>query len=63
MFSDELLTVRRVNVKKYSGQIFALLGYNGAGKTTMISMLTGLIKKSKISARCYEIDIFRAEGR
>ena len=30
MFSDELLTVRRVNVKKYSGQIFALLGYNGA---------------------------------
>ena len=63
MFSDGLLAVRRVNVKKYSDQIFALLGCNNAGKTTIISMLTGLIKRSKISVRCYEIDIFRTEGR
>ena len=27
----------------YEGQIFALLGHNGAGKTTAISMLTGLL--------------------
>ena len=42
----------------YSGQIFALLGHNGAGKTTVISMLTGLIERSKGSARCYDVDVF-----
>lgn len=26
----------------YNGQIFALLGHNGAGKTSTISMLTGM---------------------
>ena len=57
-FSDGLLAVRGVNVKMYSGQIFALLGHNGAGKTTIISMLTGLIKRSKGSARCYNVDVF-----
>ena len=30
----------------YEGQIFALLGHNGAGKTTAISMLTGLLPPS-----------------
>ena len=42
----------------FEGQIFALLGHNGAGKTTTISMLTGLVKKSKGKATCYEIDVF-----
>lgn len=26
----------------YSGQIFVLLGHNGAGKTSTIAMLTGM---------------------
>ena len=42
----------------FEGQIFALLGHNGAGKTTTISMLTGLIKKSRGKAICYGIDLF-----
>ena len=42
----------------YDSQIFALLGHNGAGKSTMISMLTGLIKKSQGMARCYDVDLF-----
>jgi ATP-binding cassette subfamily A (ABC1) protein 3 len=46
-FSGGFRAVRGVNVKMYDSQIFALLGHNGAGKTTMISMLTGLIKKSQ----------------
>lgn len=28
----------------YNNQIFSLLGHNGAGKTTSISMLTGMIE-------------------
>ena len=42
----------------YDSQIFALLGHNGAGKTTAISMLTGLIKKSQGNARVYGVDLF-----
>jgi ABC-type multidrug transport system fused ATPase/permease subunit len=32
-----------LNLTMYSGQITALLGHNGAGKTTAIGMLTGLV--------------------
>ena len=42
----------------FDSQIFALLGHNGAGKTTIISMLTGLIEKSKGEAKCYNVDMF-----
>ena len=43
----------------YNGQIFALLGHNGAGKSTTISMLTGLLSKSTGEASVYENDLFR----
>jgi len=39
--------VKGLNLKMYKNQIFALLGQNGAGKSTTISMLTGLISKTK----------------
>ena len=38
--------VNGINLKMYNGQIFALLGHNGAGKSTIVSMLTGLLQKS-----------------
>lgn len=50
--------VSGVNIKMFDSQIFALLGHNGAGKTTMISMLTGLIERSDGDATCYDIDMF-----
>ena len=50
--------MRGVNVKMYDSQIFALLGHNGAGKTTVISMLTGLIDRSEGRAHCYDVDLF-----
>jgi len=43
----------------YEGQIFALLGHNGAGKTTMISMLTGMLKPSMGHATVYGYDVFQ----
>lgn len=42
----------------YEGQIFALLGHNGAGKTTMISMLTGMLKPTEGFANVYGYDVF-----
>ena len=36
-----LKAVNQMDMTVYTGEIFALLGVNGAGKTTMINMLTG----------------------
>lgn len=57
-FSGGFQAVRGVNVKMYNSQIFALLGHNGAGKTTVISMLTGLLNKTQGQAQCYDVDVF-----
>lgn len=40
---SKVQALRGVSVDFYKGQITALLGHNGAGKTTMMSILTGMI--------------------
>ena len=42
--------VDSLNFKAYDGQITALLGHNGAGKSTTMNMLTGMLKPSDGSA-------------
>lgn len=39
--------LRGINVDFYKGQITALLGHNGAGKTTMMSILSGLTSSTE----------------
>lgn len=39
------------------GEIFCLLGHNGAGKTTIINMLTGLFAPSSGIATIYGLDV------
>ena len=51
--------VKGLNLKIYQNQIFALLGQNGAGKSTTISMLTGLIPKTAGRAKIFGHDMFR----
>lgn len=46
MYSNGFKAVNSLNVKMYQGDIFALLGHNGAGKTSTIKMITGLIEPS-----------------
>jgi ATP-binding cassette subfamily A (ABC1) protein 3 len=43
-FKKDIHAVRNLNMNMYTDQIFVLLGHNGAGKTSTISMLTGMIK-------------------
>jgi ATP-binding cassette, subfamily A (ABC1), member 3 len=57
-FANGFTAVKDLNVKMYTGQIFALLGHNGAGKTTVISMLTGLLSPSSGEAEVFGMDIF-----
>ncbi|RLN95673.1 hypothetical protein BBJ28_00006496 [Nothophytophthora sp. Chile5] len=40
------VAVHGLNLKLYEGQITCLLGHNGAGKTTVMSMLTGMTPPS-----------------
>lgn len=44
-----------LNIKE--GEIFALLGANGAGKTTIIGILTGLVTKTGGTAKVFGVDI------
>ncbi|RYH21653.1 ATP-binding cassette domain-containing protein [archaeon] len=40
---DTYMAVNNLSFSMYENQIFALLGHNGAGKTTAINVLTGLL--------------------
>ncbi len=51
------VAVDGLNVTMFSGQITALLGHNGAGKTTAISMLTGLVSPDAGTATIEGVDI------
>jgi len=50
-FGDGKIAVNGVDLNFYKDEIFALLGHNGAGKTTMISMLCGMY--SSTDGTCY----------
>ncbi|TWU35723.1 putative ABC transporter ATP-binding protein YbhF [Novipirellula aureliae] len=52
--------VDRVNFRVQQGEIFGLLGANGAGKTTVIKMLTGLLPPTAGTGRVAAADMHRA---
>ena len=55
----EILQLKKgVNLTMYNGQIFALLGHNGAEKTTTLYILTRLLEPTSSSAKVFAIDIF-----
>ena len=51
------LAVDGLNLKLFEGQITSLLGHNGAGKSTTMSVLTGLIPPTRGTAIVYGNDI------
>src|SRR5690349_13517629 len=51
--------VQGVDLKVAQGDFFALLGANGAGKTTIISILIGLVNKSSGTVKIFGYDIDR----
>ena len=51
------VAVDNLNLTLYNGQITALLGHNGAGKTTAIAMLTGLIPADGGKANIVGLDM------
>jgi len=57
IYSEEIRAVDGVSLVMFPGEIFALLGHNGAGKSTTMSALCGLIPPTsgKISAFGLEV--------
>merc|ERR1719478_1949849 len=46
----EVVAVNGLSLNAYTDQVFCLLGHNGAGKSTTVSMLTGLYPATSGSA-------------
>lgn len=55
----DFTAVDRVTIEVRRGEIFGFLGANGAGKTTMIRMLCGLLEPSGGEAMVAGFDIYR----
>ena len=53
--------LKGINLKLFADQIFVLLGHNGAGKSSAISILTGLFRASKGSAEVFGVDVFEEQ--
>jgi ABC-type multidrug transport system ATPase subunit len=49
--------VDRINLKLQPNQIFVLLGQNGAGKTSLINMLTGITSITDGHATIFSNDV------
>ena len=45
-YSNKLKALKGVSLRVEQGDFFALLGSNGAGKTTAIGIITGLLKRT-----------------
>jgi ABC-type multidrug transport system ATPase subunit len=57
--------VQGLSLTLYEGEIFCLLGHNGAGKTTAINCLTGILQKTAGTASAFgmPLDEFRDKHR
>jgi len=55
----KFIAVNKVSIDVYNGEIFGFLGANGAGKTTMIRMLCGLLMPSSGKGSVAGFDIYK----
>ena len=58
IYDNGFEAVKGVNLKLYPNQIFVLLGHNGAGKSSIISMLTGLFTPTFGQASIFNFSLF-----
>jgi len=56
---DDLIAVDGLNLQIYEGESFALLGPDGAGKTTTMRLLCGIISPDSGSVMINDMDIYK----
>lgn len=57
VYANGTRALQGINLEVSSGDFFALLGANGAGKTTIIGILTGIVNKTSGQVKIFDIDI------
>jgi ABC-2 type transport system ATP-binding protein len=55
----DFVAVDHISFQVNKGEIFGFLGANGAGKTTAIKMLSGLLKPSSGTAKVLDFDVYK----
>ena len=55
-YSNNLEALKGINLKVEEGDFFALLGSNGAGKTTAIGIIAGLLKSTSGEVEIYGLN-------
>ena len=55
-YSNNLKALKGVNLRVEKGDFFALLGSNGAGKTTAIGIISGLLKSTSGKVKINGLD-------
>jgi ABC-2 type transport system ATP-binding protein len=56
---EDFIAVNGVNLNVSAGEVLALLGPNGSGKTTTVRMLTSILRPTRGSARVAGFDVVR----
>jgi len=56
-YSDGTQALKGIDLEVKTGEFCALLGANGAGKTTIIGIITGLVNKTSGQVKIFEHDI------
>lgn len=56
-YDGKTLSVKDLNLHIKAGEIFGLIGHNGAGKSTTLKMLTGILQIDKGSIQVDGIDV------
>jgi ABC-2 type transport system ATP-binding protein len=59
---DDELVVRDIDLRIEQGEVFGFLGHNGAGKTTVVNILTTLLQPTSGTARVCGFDVVTARG-
>ena len=54
----EKTAIHDIDVEIYEGQLVAVIGHTGSGKSTFIQHLNGLLKPSSGSVFCEDVDLF-----
>ncbi len=56
-YADGTQALKGINLEVKAGEFCALLGANGAGKTTIIGIITGLVNKTSGQVKIFDYDI------